>query len=78
MACEWAKCTGVGRPAPKKGYDLDAVPGHPCLHCGEPIGQEPYTEYPIFARFGDMFLFHARCDPGPRTPNSELRTPEPE
>lgn len=61
MACTCAKCTGSGRPHPIYGYDLDAVPAHPCLTCGEPIGSEPYHEYPVWARFGQMFLIHNRC-----------------
>jgi hypothetical protein len=48
-------------PHPKWGYDLNAVPGHPCLMCGEPIGQEPYFEFTAWARFGQMFLIHERC-----------------
>lgn len=59
--CACAKCAGVGRPRPVYGYDLDAVPTHPCLMCGQPIGAEPYREYLVWARWGDMFLIHERC-----------------
>ncbi len=50
-------------PDPKYGYDRNAVPATPCLICGDPIGTEDYYEYPVLARFGQMFLIHERCRP---------------
>lgn len=43
------------------GYDLDKVPNIRCLMCGDLIGQEPYIEYTILARFGTMLFIHKRC-----------------
>ncbi len=59
--CTCARCTGKGRAHPVHGYDLDAVPGHPCLVCGKPIGNEPYREVLTWARYGQMLLVHERC-----------------
>jgi hypothetical protein len=46
---------------PKWGYDMDKVPEVHCSRCHQPIGHEPYVHDTMFARFGDMFFFHARC-----------------
>ncbi len=46
---------------PKWGYDLDRVKDVHCLHCGERIGDEPYVEVTVLARFGQMTFLHKRC-----------------
>jgi hypothetical protein len=46
---------------PKWGYDIDKVPSVHCLSCEEPIGDEPYEEITILARFGQMLFSHKRC-----------------
>lgn len=51
------------RVHPEYGYDLDAVAAIECLMCGDPIGSEDYYEYPVWARFGQMFFIHERCRP---------------
>ncbi len=62
--CTCLKC--APRPGmkfhPKWGYDLDKVRGVHCLRCGEPIGEEPYVEDMLLARFGQMCFRHKRCD----------------
>ena len=50
-------------PDPEYGYDRNAVPTTSCLMCGDPIGAEDYYEFPVWARFGQMFLIHERCRP---------------
>jgi hypothetical protein len=59
--CLCARCRGVATANPRWGYDEAAVPTTECLTCGDPIGQEPYTLDTVFARFGQMFVRHARC-----------------
>lgn len=49
---------------PKWGYDLDEAKKTACLDCGEPIGEEPYSEVTTLARFGSMMLVHNRCKKG--------------
>ncbi len=47
---------------PKWGYDLDKVKDVRCMMCKEPIDNEDYVEFTIFARFGQMFFIHKRCE----------------
>ena len=43
-------------------YDRSQVSEVACLMCDEPIGNEPYAEVRILARFGQMLFVHKRCD----------------
>ena len=47
---------------PEYGYDMNVVPHVHCLICHEPIGEEPYVEVTILARFGVMMFAHKRCE----------------
>lgn len=62
--CDCLLCqpTLTGRAHPKYGYDMNAVKDVECLMCSEPIGEEPYNEFPMLARFGNMMFVHERCD----------------
>lgn len=50
-----------GRATAPAGYFLDAVPFMECLNCGHPIGDGPYREVRILARFGQMMFEHEKC-----------------
>lgn len=54
--------TDPRRLHPKWGYDLDRVKDVKCLLCGQRIGNEEYVEDTAWARFGQMFFIHKRCD----------------
>lgn len=62
--CDCARCRGVVSADPVYGYDRAAVPSAKCLMCDQPIGGEAWHEYPVWARFGQMFFIHDRCGVG--------------
>lgn len=43
------------------GYKLSDVKTRQCLMCRELIGNLPYREVRILARFGQMLFEHERC-----------------
>ncbi len=62
MNCDCARCRQLATANEKYGYDEAAVAGVECLICGKPIGDAEYVEYPVLARFGQMFFIHKACD----------------
>lgn len=43
------------------GYKLEEVKKRLCLMCNEPIGELPYKEVKMLARFGQMMFEHEEC-----------------
>jgi len=43
-------------------YDAKKVKDKLCIHCQKPIGNKPYEEVKVFARFGQMLFKHKECN----------------
>jgi len=42
-------------------YNVNKVKNKLCIHCHKPIGNKPYEEIRVFARFGQMLFKHKEC-----------------